>query len=183
MIYDVSKLNATKIVIGRRGENLATSIEIDVSAWLTEFPSASLQVVVMRPGDTAPYVAGTSVSDGVLTWPITNVDTENAGKGKIEVRASSGDVMKKSVIATIEIEPCILCDENAEPPELDPALVEQAIAAATRAENAVQEAKNVLADGMSWDEMTGKPEEFPPADHRYRGSRRRCFPPPGGTYG
>lgn len=165
MIYDVSKLNATKIVIGRRGENLATSIEIDVSSWLTEFPSATLHVVVMRPGDTAPYVASTSVSNGVLTWPITNVDTENAGKGKIEVRASAGSVMKKSVLATIEIEPCILCDENAEPPELDPALVEQAIAAAGRAESAAQEAKDILTNGVSWDGVLDKPSVYPPASH------------------
>ena len=141
MIYDVSKLNATKIVIGRRGENLSTTIKIDVSAWLAEWPSASLHVVVMRPGDTAPYVASTSVSTGVLSWPVTNVDTENAGKGKIEVRASSGNVMKKSVTATIEIEPCIMCDDDAEPPELDPALADQAIAAAERAENAAQAAE------------------------------------------
>lgn len=144
MIHDVSKLNATKIVIGRRGENLANTIEIDVSEWLKEWPSASLHVLVLRPGDTAPYVASTSVSNGVLSWPVTNVDTENAGKGKIEIRATAGVVVKKSVIATIEIEPCILCDEDVDPPELDPALVEQAIAAAERAENAVRCANDLI---------------------------------------
>ena len=137
MIYNVTTMHGSKIMIGQRGENLATTIEIDVSEWLAKWPGSTFNVLVRRPGDIIPYVTSTSLSGNILRWPVTSTDTANAGLGKIEVRATLNGVIKKSAIATIGIAPCILCLENEQPPELDPAVADVALEAAVRAENAV----------------------------------------------
>lgn len=141
MIYNVTTMHGSKIMIGQRGENLATTIEIDVSEWLAKWPGSTFNVLVRRPGDIVPYVTSTSLSGNILRWPVTSTDTANAGLGKIEVRATLNGVIKKSAIATIGIAPCILCLENEQPPELDPAVADVALEAAVRAENAALRAE------------------------------------------
>lgn len=134
MVYGVSKLDKDKIVIGRRGENLANTIQIDVQDWLTTWPDARIEIVFIRPNDATPYIANTSVTDGVLSWPITAADTAIAGEnGAFEVRALCGDVVKKSVIATAVVEPCIMCTGDPEPPEAAQDWVNKALQAVSDA--------------------------------------------------
>ena len=73
MRYSADKLSG--IDLGRQGENLARTIEIDVSSLLAQWPEAVISLLVKRKHDADPYVANTEVRDGVLYWPITAATT------------------------------------------------------------------------------------------------------------
>lgn len=143
MIYNVNKLDKLVVELGRRGENLATTIEIDVSAWLALWPTASINVIVVRPDDGEAYVAKTSVMDGILSWPVTSVDTAKVGYGTFEVRAIADEVVKKSVTATTRVCPCISCDIGQDPPEEGSDWVNDVLGAAKRAEEAAERAEDI----------------------------------------
>lgn len=86
------------INLGRQGENLARTIEIDVSDMLTEWPGATIKLAVKRKYDNEPYWAETRMEDNVLYWPITYADTAYPGGGQLEIRAYSGETLVKSVL-------------------------------------------------------------------------------------
>ena len=97
MTYDIRSLPL--IYLGRQGENLARTVEIDVGAMLEAYPGASIGLVFQRAGETELYIGATTLGGTVLSWPISAAVTANAGRGKIEVRAMLGDVLAKSVTA------------------------------------------------------------------------------------
>ena len=70
-MYNAEKL--TSIDLGRQGENLARTVEIDVSVMLAQWPDASITLLVKRKHDAEPYIADTT--DGVF------VRLANAGFG------------------------------------------------------------------------------------------------------
>lgn len=150
MIYDVNKLGAGIVPLGRQGEKLANTIEIDVQAWLDAWPGADISVIVLRPGDVAAYTAkNTSVKDGVLSWVVTDIETAYAGVGTFEIRATAGDVLKKSVVASFEVCKCIMCaDEGSEPPEPAKPWLEQATEAAETATKSAEEAQAAAAEAL-----------------------------------
>jgi len=144
MVYDVERLMT--IEIGRQGENLARTIEIDVRSMLVQWPEAVIFLLVKRKGDVLPYVAATEVANGILSWPITSMETAFAGDGKIEVRAVSGDVVVKSATATMHVRTSLTsCDNGA--PNASQGWVDQivkagaqAVAGAMKAEEAANKA-------------------------------------------
>jgi hypothetical protein len=101
MAYSVDKL--TTLDLGKQGENLARTIEIDVSSLLVQWPQATISLLVKRKGDTEPYIAVTHIEGNILRWPITRAETEIAGDGKIEIRAVDGDVLAKSTVGTTHV--------------------------------------------------------------------------------
>ena len=94
MRYSVDKLAG--IDLGRQGENLARTVEIDVSALLSRWPEAVISLLVKRKQDAEPYIADAHVVGGVLDWLISAADTASAGDGKVELRAVCGEVLAKS---------------------------------------------------------------------------------------
>lgn len=140
-MYDVDRLGT--IDLGRQGENLARTVQINVSALLAQWPDAVISLLVRRKYDTIPYVAATTVTDGVLCWPITAVETEAAGDGKIELRAVSGDVLAKSATAIIRVA-ASLTGTEAEVPEAAQGWVDQVLQAVSDFQTA--EADRVQAE-------------------------------------
>lgn len=138
----VDKLSS--IDLGRQGENLARTIEIDVNSILEKWPDAEITLLVKRKGDTEPYPAETSVENGILYWPVTLVDTANAGEGKIEIHAVSGEVIAKSVIATIRVSACLAGTETGEVPEAAQGWVDSLLQKADDMKAALEEAKEVV---------------------------------------
>ena len=126
MVYNVDKLIA--LDLGRQGENLARTIEIDVSSVLAQWPDAIISLLVKRKHDTEPYIAATEVIDSILRWPITAVETQESGDGKFEVRAICGDVVAKSATGTFRVSTS-LTGSATEPPETEQAWVDQVLAA------------------------------------------------------
>lgn len=137
MRYDAE--NLTGIDLGRQGENLARTVEIDVSAMLAQWPEATISLLVKRNHDPCPYVANTEVRDGVLYWPITAADTAIAGDGKLELRAMCGEVLAKSVMGTTRIAVSLTGNET-QPPSAAQGWVEQVVEAGREAQVSAESA-------------------------------------------
>ncbi len=149
MAYNVEKLST--IELGRQGENLAKTVEIDVSSLLAQWPEATISLLCKRKHDTNPYIAVTEVRDGILLWPITSVETEIAGEGKIELRAVCGEVIAKSMTASIRVIASLTGSET-EPPEAAQGWVAQVLEAGSEAEEnarAAQEAADRAEDAAA----------------------------------
>lgn len=152
MVYDVERL--LTLDIGRQGENLARTIEIDVRSMLVQWPNAVIFLLVKRKEDVLPYVAATEVANGILSWPITSMETAFAGDGKIEVRAVAGDVVVKSATATIHVRTSLTsCDNGA--PNASQGWVDQivkagaqAVAGAAKAEEAANKATEAADEAV-----------------------------------
>lgn len=87
-------------------------------------------MLVKRKGDANPYFADTSISDGVLRWPITSTETAVVGDGKIEMQAVYGDVLAKSVTASFRVTSSLSGALSSELPEVRPSWVDRLLAAA-----------------------------------------------------
>lgn len=156
MIYDIRSLPL--IYLGRQGENLARTVDIDVSAMLDAYPDAAVGLIFQRAGETELYIGATSLDGSILSWPITAAVTANAGRGKIEVRAMLGQVVVKSVTAPTRVD--ISLSGAGSPPDPEDDLIndvmqaasdakksaESASASAAAAEKSAQDAAQALAD-------------------------------------
>lgn len=142
MIYHVDKIRAEVIPLGRRGENLAKTVKINVQPWLDRWPEAALSIIVLRPGESEGYAAqNIFVENGILHWTITNVETSVPGVGTFEIAAKCGDVLKKSVSTAYEVCPSIWAETDpADPPLPVTPWYSQAMDAAAAAEKSAQQA-------------------------------------------
>ena len=137
------------IDLGRQGENLATTIEIDVSPLLAKWPGATISLLVKRKGDTDPYFAETTVSNGVLKWPITKVETAVSGDGKIEIQAVSGSVIAKSVTATIRVSSSLSGSASTEAPDTCPSWVDTILGALGSGGSSTEAAQMAVKSGLT----------------------------------
>ena len=92
-INDVSRL-----YLGCQGENLAKTIQIDMSDWLVEYPSGVVSIWHKRNGDDTPEPTGATMNrdTGILSWSPTSTDTYVSGEGMAEVRLTESNIIKKS---------------------------------------------------------------------------------------
>jgi len=88
----------TRLYLGVQGENLAKTIEIDVSHWMELFPNAAISIWHQRNGDDTPSATGSTLDreNKILKWSPTNTDTYVAGEGKAEIRLTENYVVKKT---------------------------------------------------------------------------------------
>lgn len=153
--YDVIDIAAIEVAkLGRQGENDTQEVQIDCSAWLTQLPGCELIVAARRSGEKNIYLPTVTVADGVITWPILAQDTEKAGYGQAEVRASLNGKIKKSKIFRTFVEKALDGPEGASPAPL-PDWVEDvrdaaegAQASAEAAQQAADEAAGIVLDGV-----------------------------------
>lgn len=137
MRYSIDRL--TVIDLGRQGENLARTVEIDVSSMLSQWPNATISMLVKRKHDNDPYLANITIKSGVLFWPITAADTAAAGDGKIEIRATYGEVLAKSAIGTTRVTASLTGNES-EVPEAMQEWVDTVLDAASEAQTSADAA-------------------------------------------
>ena len=156
MTYDIKCLPL--IYLGRQGENLARTVEIDVGAMLDAYPDAAVGLIFQRAGETELYIGATTLDGTVLSWPISAAVTANAGRGKIEVRAMLGDVLAKSVTAPTQVD-ASLSGAGSTPPDPEDDWIDDVLQAASeakqsaasaadsaqKAEQAVEDAKDAAA--------------------------------------
>ena len=116
-MYNADKL--TSIDLGRQGENLARTVEIDVSGMLAQWPDAVITLLVKRKHDAETSTADTPEKDGVLFWPIPTAETVDAGEGKLEIRATCGEVIAKSATGSFRVT-ASLTGSGTEPPATEP---------------------------------------------------------------
>jgi len=129
--------------LGHQGENLAKTIDIDVSEWLLQYPNANINIVVLRSGDTTPYIANTTVANGVLSWVLTSSDTELAGIGRAEVRATVEGLIKKSTVIMTKVKEGLLSI----PPTPAPSWVNEVIEKGNEVLNSQAEVFEIDEDG------------------------------------
>ena len=63
-MFEIGRL--TRLDLGYEGESNARQIEICVADWLSEWPGATIGLMLQRPGEDVFYPAVTKVADGAL---------------------------------------------------------------------------------------------------------------------
>jgi hypothetical protein len=86
------------VCIGRQGENNATAVVFDCSAFAEIYGEGAAELLCKRPGDTTPYPCAAEQSGNLLSWAITETDTAKRGVGQIELRWYVKDTLAKSVL-------------------------------------------------------------------------------------
>lgn len=125
------------IPLGRQGENLASRIIFEKTAWAEQYGSGTFQLIVKRHGDPAPYPADIMQNLGTVTWELTNADTAKEGYGAVELYYYVGDVLAKSEIWQTRVLPS-LGDAGDDPPEPYQSWVDEVLTAAQSVEEAVE---------------------------------------------
>lgn len=93
------KINTvSRLYLGCQGENLAQTIQIDVSDWLMSHPNGVISIWHKRNGDSVPSATGATLDreKKILSWSPTSTDTYVAGEGEAEIRLTENEIIKKS---------------------------------------------------------------------------------------
>lgn len=128
------------VYLGRSGENLARTVKIDVSEWLDRWPGASIHILHRPRGSEGYYIADTALEGGMLTWVITAADVAAPGRGRLEIRATEGETIKKSMIG-VTIVDASLTGNGTEPPDPQKPWVDSVLAAAATVETSTDRAE------------------------------------------
>lgn len=120
------------IDLGRQGENLARTIDIDISAWRAEFGEGTVQLLHQRQGDSTPYPVAVEQTGDVVRWAITSADTARVGYGAAQLLFfGAGDVLAKQCIYRTYVSSS-LGQSAGEPPEAQQPWVERVLAEASK---------------------------------------------------
>lgn len=129
------------ILLGRCGENLARTVEIDVSEYLKEFPGAVVTLLHRRHGESGIYPVAAELRDGCLVWQPTSADTAIAGSGEAEVRVTVDGVLAKSKILSTVVDKSLTGQETDAP--------EPGMDWVDKITNAIDSVKNMKAEAES----------------------------------
>lgn len=123
--YSLRTFGGRRICIGKQGENLATSIDVDVTPWKMEYPTGIISLFVVPPVGNG-YLAALEENGNTVRWLIRDTDTASIGNGKMELilKDADGTVMKSATAYTTCI-PSISADEPSDPPEAIRPWIEQ----------------------------------------------------------
>lgn len=153
MKYDVTK--GGYILLGRCGENLARTVEIDVSEYLKEYPGAVVTLLHRRHGESGIYPVAAELRDGCLVWQPTSADTAIAGSGEAEVRVTVDGVLAKSKILYTVVDKSLTGQET-DVPEASKGWVDAVISAVGNVQNMKAEAESVAYGQPASAEYDGK---------------------------
>lgn len=88
------------ITLGNVGEKRVGKLEVDVSAWLTEYQDGVFGVSYERPGyPTVYWIAENTATDydnGIFTWIVGEHELSVEGVGSAVFRMISGSAEKRS---------------------------------------------------------------------------------------
>lgn len=153
MKYDVTK--GGYILLGRCGENLAQTVEIDVSEYLVEYPGAVVTLLHRRHGESGIYPVAVELRDGCLVWQPTSADTAIVGSGEAEVRVTVNGVLAKSKILSTMVDKSLTGQET-EAPEPGMDWVDKITTAIGSVKNMKAEAESVAYGEPATAEYDGK---------------------------
>jgi hypothetical protein len=151
--YDVT--NGGYILLGRCGENLARTVEIDVSEYLAEYPGAVVTLLHRRHGESGIYPVAAELRDGCLVWQPTSADTAIVGDGEAEVRVTVDGVLAKSKILSTVVDKSLTGQET-DVPEASKGWVDAVISAVGNVQNMKAEAESVAYGEPATAEYDGK---------------------------
>ena len=111
----LSNLSGRVIPIGYEGENLYTRIRINCIEVFSEYPDATVSMVVSPPvGDMYPAVV--EKSGVMVVWDITDSVLSSNGSGECQLTFTEGDVVRKSVVFGISINRSLIASGEAPEP-------------------------------------------------------------------
>ena len=139
--------DTTRIALGRQGENCATRVRFDLSAWQAQYGAGTPKLIHKRSLDDTPYPVELSTKGKYAYWTVTSADTAYAGRGKCELSYYSGDVVVKAAAYQTDVQPS-MGDEFCEPPEDVTSWVDTLNRAIIQANEAV-EAANEAAEAAN----------------------------------
>jgi hypothetical protein len=132
----------TSLFLGQRGEDLATEIRVDMSSWLADNADLICYVTVLRHGETVPYIAGTTMEERVLVWPVSSADTAIIGTGLCAFVASNGTSIVKSKRIRTSVGTIVPGSDDDTAPEPIQGWIDTTIAEAARLQGLARDAAN-----------------------------------------
>lgn len=141
-MYEIDKLSYLRI--GVQGENVSTTIEVDMTTWADEFPGASFHVLFKPYNADLPSPMTSEYEEPVLTWVVTSGATQTPGVGYTEIRAINPEtgLVKKTRIIPTSVENSITPGESSSVPPAYTSWVNDVLAAAVDAEDAKDAAED-----------------------------------------
>ena len=123
--------------LGKQTETGVTTITIDMSPWLDQWPGMETVIMATRPGESEAYPAATRMDGSSIVWTVNGADTAIAGRGTAEILGLVDGVRKLSQIVQTRINASTVAT-TIEPPEGAKPWVDDVI-------NAAEEIKNMTA--------------------------------------
>lgn len=99
--HEIDKLPST-LAIGNQGENDVTIVEVDCSAWLSEFEGATMAATIMLPAQENPLPLVTMLNGNILSIPITWNVSAMAGLASIVIKllGANGEEKRSDIMYT-----------------------------------------------------------------------------------
>lgn len=123
--------------LGKQTETGVTTITIDMSPWLDQWPGMETVIMATRPGESAAYPAATRMDGSNIVWTVNGADTAIAGRGTAEILGLVDGVRKLSQIVRTRIKASTVAT-TMEPPDGAQPWVDKVL-------NAADEIKNMTA--------------------------------------
>ena len=153
-MFEIGKLPS--LDLGYQGENKVRTIDIDMTAWLEEYPGSKVALMVKRPDEDVYYPAG-KMEGNVLLWVIDRADRQYAGRGEAQViLKGADDIEQRTRVVKTKISPSLSGTEVEAPPPYA-TWVGDVLDAAAQAEAAVKKMPTIGENGnwYNWDAAAG----------------------------
>lgn len=153
-MFEIGKLPS--LDLGYQGENKVRTIDIDMTAWLEEYPGSKVALMVKRPDEDVYYPAG-KMEGNVLLWVIDRADRQYAGRGEAQViLKGEDDIELRTRVVKTKISPSLSGTEVEAPPPYA-TWVGDVLDAAAQAEAAVEKMPSIGENGnwYAWDAAAG----------------------------
>lgn len=142
--------DAMRIPLGKQGENNAVRVVWPgiIESYAKLYGEGDFSLVVLRPGDSAPYPAVVAEEGTDLVWTVGSADTAKDGYGNIELTYTVGGVVAKSQTWGIIINASLSGQEPTDPPEPQKNWVDAVLAAGATAEASVKNAQKAAEEAI-----------------------------------
>lgn len=128
-----------RLEIGRRGENLTTTVVFDITGW----DEGEVRLMVRRPKEVYPYPVDVAREENTVSWVVTNTDTARDGLGGCELQLIIDDAVAKSKVFQTVVIPSL--ETAGEVPPAGADWANKAIKAAEDAGRAALDAQEAVA--------------------------------------
>ena len=146
----IGKMNVNRMhpfSIGYIGEKEVQQIVFDWDVWADAYGEGTLELLVERECDSAPYPATLEVDGHTSVWTITNTETACA-KGQIQLVYTSGTKVKKSTIALYTVDNSL--SVNTAPPKDWSTWVDELLDVGGAAEGHAHDAQTAASDAQGY---------------------------------
>lgn len=144
--------DAMRIPLGKQGENNAVRVVWPgiIESYAKLYGGGDFSLVVLRPGDSAPYPAVVAEEGADLVWTVGSADTAKDGYGSAELIYTVGGVVAKSQTWGTIVNTSLSGQEPGEPPEPQKSWVDEVLKAGASAETAVSKMPYVDSTTGHW---------------------------------